>query len=82
MDGMRVVEAPDRTVGAVVEEVAARLAAAGVAEPRADAAVLAAHALGTSRAGLRSLRVRTGSVVPLTESAQRHGSHPRRSTAL
>lgn len=41
-----------QTVGRAVEEAAARLATAGVPEPRADAAVLAAHALGTTRAGL------------------------------
>jgi release factor glutamine methyltransferase len=41
-----------RTVGDALAGAAARLAAAGVPEPRADAEVLLAHALGTTRAGL------------------------------
>jgi release factor glutamine methyltransferase len=41
-----------RTIGAAVREAIARLRAAGVPEPEADAQVLAAHALGTSRAGV------------------------------
>ena len=40
------------TVGAALRAATARLAEAGVAEPRADAEVLLAHALGTSRAGV------------------------------
>jgi len=40
------------TVGAELARAVARLAAAGVPEPRADAEVLLAHALGTSRAGV------------------------------
>jgi len=40
------------TVGATVAAAAARLRAAGVEEPRADAEVLVAHALGTTRAAL------------------------------
>jgi release factor glutamine methyltransferase len=48
------VGAPDDapTVAAVLADAIARCAAAGVPEPRADAEVLLAHALGTSRAGL------------------------------
>lgn len=40
------------TVAAMLAGAIARCAAAGVPEPRADAEVLLAHALGTSRAGL------------------------------
>jgi release factor glutamine methyltransferase len=40
------------TVGATLAAAATRLAAAGVAEAEADAAVLAAHVLGTTRTGL------------------------------
>jgi release factor glutamine methyltransferase len=40
------------TVGAALAATAARLAAAGVAEPRADAEVLVAHVLDTDRTGL------------------------------
>jgi release factor glutamine methyltransferase len=40
------------TVGEVMADAVARLAAAGVPEPRADAEVLLAHALGTSRTGV------------------------------
>jgi len=40
------------TVGAELARAVARLAAAGVPEPRADAEVLLAHTLGTSRAGV------------------------------
>jgi release factor glutamine methyltransferase len=40
------------TVGEMLADTIARLAAAGVAEARADAEVLLAHALGTTRAGL------------------------------
>ncbi len=43
---------PIQTVGQAIAAAAATLAAAGVPEPSADTAVLAAHALGTSRAGL------------------------------
>ena len=43
---------PARTVGRAVAEAAARLGAAGVPEPEADAAVLAAHVLGCTRTGL------------------------------
>jgi release factor glutamine methyltransferase len=41
-----------RTVGEALADAAERLLAAGVPEPRADAEVLLAHALGTTRAGL------------------------------
>ena len=41
-----------RTVGEALADATARLAAAGVPEPRADAEVLFAHVLGTDRAGL------------------------------
>jgi release factor glutamine methyltransferase len=44
--------APAMTVGGALEAAIARLAAAGVPEPRADAEVLVAHALGTTRTGL------------------------------
>lgn len=44
--------APCRTVGCVLAEATARLVAAGVPEPRADAEVLLAHVLGTDRSGL------------------------------
>jgi release factor glutamine methyltransferase len=40
------------TVGAALAAAVARLRGAGVPEPEADAQVLAAHALGTSRAGV------------------------------
>src|SRR5689334_1984939 len=40
------------TVGAALADAVRRLAAAGVPEPRADAEVLVAHALGTTRAGV------------------------------
>jgi release factor glutamine methyltransferase len=40
------------TMGDALADAAARLAAAGVPEPRADAEVLLAHVLGTSRAAL------------------------------
>ena len=40
------------TVGGELARAVARLAAAGVPEPRADAEVLLARALGTSRAGM------------------------------
>ncbi len=40
------------TVGAALAEAIVRLRAAGVPEPEADAQVLAAHALGTSRPGV------------------------------
>jgi len=40
------------TVGTALAATAARLAAAGLAEPRADAEVLVAHVLGTDRTGL------------------------------
>jgi release factor glutamine methyltransferase len=40
------------TVGAILAETIDRLARAGVPEPRADAEVLLAHVLGTSRAGV------------------------------
>lgn len=42
----------ERSVGAVLCSATARLAAAGIAEPRADAEVLLAHALGTDRTAL------------------------------
>jgi release factor glutamine methyltransferase len=42
----------ERTVGEVLGASVARLTAAGVAEPRADAEVLLAHALDTTRAGV------------------------------
>jgi release factor glutamine methyltransferase len=41
-----------RTVGAALASAIARLCAAGVAEPEADAQVLLAHALATTRAGV------------------------------
>jgi release factor glutamine methyltransferase len=44
--------APTPTVGATLRAAIARLAAAGVPEPRADAEVMLAHALGTDRTGL------------------------------
>ena len=40
------------TVGGVLGAAIARLTAAGVPEPRADAEILLAHALGTTRAGV------------------------------
>jgi release factor glutamine methyltransferase len=40
------------TLGTILRDAIARLRAAGVPEPEADAHVLAAHALGTSRAGV------------------------------
>ncbi len=40
------------TVGDALADAAARLAAAGVSEPRADAEVLLAHVLGVTRAGM------------------------------
>jgi release factor glutamine methyltransferase len=43
---------PVESVAGALAAAVARLAAAGVAEPRADAEVLLAHALGTTRAGL------------------------------
>ncbi len=51
MIGM-VAEPPSRTVAATLADAIARLADAGVPEPRADAEVLLAHALRTNRAGL------------------------------
>lgn len=51
MIGM-VAESPSHTVAVTLADVIARLAAAGVPEPRADAEVLVAHALRTNRAGL------------------------------
>lgn len=45
-------ESPSRTVAATLADATARLAAAGVPEPRADAEVLLANALRTNRAGL------------------------------
>ena len=44
--------AAEATVGEALAGAVARLAAAGVAEPRPDAEVLLAHALGTTRAGI------------------------------
>jgi release factor glutamine methyltransferase len=44
--------APGPTAGEILAEAVARLAASGVPEPRADAEVLLAHALGTTRAGV------------------------------
>ena len=54
------------TVGAAIADAVARLAAAGVPEADADARVLAAHALGTTRAGLV-----VGARRPLPETAAR-----------
>jgi release factor glutamine methyltransferase len=45
-------DAMPRTIGTALREAIVRLRAAGVPEPQADAQVLAAHALGTSRAGV------------------------------
>src|SRR5262249_31688906 len=45
-------DAGSRTVGEALAQAIARLRAAGVPEPVADAQVLVAHALGTSRAGV------------------------------
>jgi release factor glutamine methyltransferase len=52
MDVARARSGDGCTVGEAVVATAARLAAAGVAEPRADAEVLVAHVLGRSRAGV------------------------------
>ena len=55
------------TVGSVLAAAVARLAAAGVPEPRADAEVLLAHALGTSRAGVIA---RSGEPLPAGAAAR------------
>ncbi|TMB53116.1 MAG: peptide chain release factor N(5)-glutamine methyltransferase [Deltaproteobacteria bacterium] len=55
------------TVGSALAAAVARLAAAGVPEPRADAEVLLAHALGTSRAGVIA---RSGEPLPAGAAAR------------
>jgi release factor glutamine methyltransferase len=59
--------AATETVGAALAVAVDRLAAAGVAEPRADAEVLLAHVLGTGRTGL--MLVATRPCAPAAASA-------------
>lgn len=57
-DGVAPVTAPQPSLDAALRAAAATLAAAGVASPRVDAELLAAHALGTDRSGVQLAALR------------------------